>query len=170
MILNLGCGHIYIEGAVNVDISPESRADIVHDLSKFPWPFEENTFTEVRADNIIEHLYHTVETFEELHRICQPSARIHFTVPHFTSRYAVLDPTHRKSFSAHSFNLFTTANDKTFFTKARFRIHKNQIVFHPSHFNRWVSYFANRHVEGYEDRWCWIFPAWFMIFELEVIK
>lgn len=29
---------------------------------------------------------------------------------------------------------------------------------------------ANRYPQAYERRWAWLFPAWFLSFELEVIQ
>jgi ubiquinone/menaquinone biosynthesis C-methylase UbiE len=170
MILNLGCGHTYIEGAVNLDISPNSRADVLHDLSSMPWPFPDNHFAEVRANDIIEHLDDTVAVMEELHRICMPDAKVIVTVPHFSCANAFLDPTHRRYFSARTFHLFEPENGKTFFTKAKFRVLKNEIAFKPTRLNRFVKAWANAHVEWYEERFCWMFPAWFILFELQAVK
>ena len=39
MKLHLGCGHIIKEGWVNHDIVPLAGVDVVHDLTKFPWPW-----------------------------------------------------------------------------------------------------------------------------------
>jgi predicted SAM-dependent methyltransferase len=169
-ILNLGCGHQHIEGAINVDISPDARPDLIADLSTARWPFADNSFREVHANDIIEHLPDTVSAMEELHRICASGARVHITVPHFSSANAFLDPTHRRYFSARTMDLFTSEPDKTFFTSARFRVIKKQIVFQASRLNRFVAYFANRNQERYEERYAWVFPAWFIIFELEVVK
>jgi len=37
-------------------------------------------------------------------------------------------------------------------------------------FNKLVHRFANHFPQAYERRWAWIFPAWFLYFELEVVK
>jgi len=36
--------------------------------------------------------------------------------------------------------------------------------------NRLVFRLANRFPERYERRWAWMFPAWFLYYELEVVK
>jgi len=36
--------------------------------------------------------------------------------------------------------------------------------------NKLVRRLANRYPAAYERRWTWIFPAWFLYFELEVVK
>jgi hypothetical protein len=56
------------------------------------------------------------------------------------------------------------------YSSARFlRVHA-QVIFRPSLLNRVVGRIANRWPERYEDRWCWMFPAWFLYFELEAVK
>src|SRR4051812_24901931 len=100
LILNLGCGHQHLPGAVNLDISPAAAPDIVCDLNKFPWPFADNYFEEVYANDIVEHLRDTVVVMDELNRVCKQGAGIHITVPHFSCANAFLDPTHQRYFSA----------------------------------------------------------------------
>ena len=39
-ILELGCGTTKIPNAISVDINPFSKADVIHDLNKFPYPFK----------------------------------------------------------------------------------------------------------------------------------
>ena len=39
--INLGCGHDYKDGWVNVDFYDDSKCDVVHDLEEFPWPWED---------------------------------------------------------------------------------------------------------------------------------
>ena len=47
MKLNLGCGKDYIDGWVNVDLYDDSKCDVVYDLEKFPWPWEDNSVSEI---------------------------------------------------------------------------------------------------------------------------
>jgi len=42
--LNLGSGAFYKGGYVNVDLSSTAGADVVHDLSEFPYPFDDDEF------------------------------------------------------------------------------------------------------------------------------
>jgi hypothetical protein len=37
-VLNLGCGHKHLDGAINLDRVASVNPNIVHDLDKFPWP------------------------------------------------------------------------------------------------------------------------------------
>jgi len=67
--LNLGCGVKRREDAVNLDISREVGADVVHDLNVVPWPFPDGAFDNVYAFDVLEHVDDVVKTLEELHRV-----------------------------------------------------------------------------------------------------
>lgn len=168
--LNLGCGRKPLPGAVNVDVSQHVGADVVHDLARTPWPLPSNAFTEVHAYDVLEHLEDVPRAMEEIHRVCRAGARVQITVPHFSSANAFTDPTHRHHFSAFSFDYFVAEHDLAFYSRARFRRTRAQIVFYPSLVNKIVHRLANRHPKAYEQRWAWIFPAWFLSIELEAVK
>lgn len=169
-VLNLGAGERRREDAVNVDLVASTSPDLVHDLDERPWPLPENHFTEVLAFDVIEHLDDVVRTMEEVHRVCADGAVVRITVPHFSSANAFTDPTHRHYFSASSFHYFTGEHRFSFYTDRRFRRVHSSIVFGPTLLNRVVSRLANRFPERYEHRWAWMFPAWFLYFELQVVK
>jgi hypothetical protein len=44
------------------------------------------------------------------------------------------------------------------------------VIFASGLVNRIVARLANRYPRQYESRWAWIFPAWFISFELKVVK
>ena len=169
-VLNLGCGRKHVTGAVNVDISRQVGADVVHDLARMPWPLPSDAFGEVHAYDVLEHLDDLPRAMEEIHRVCRPGARVLITVPHFSSANAFVDPTHRHQFSAFSFDYFAGDHELAFYSGARFRRTHAQIVFHPTLVNKIVHRLANWRPQAYERRWAWIFPAWFLSFELEAVK
>jgi SAM-dependent methyltransferase len=169
-ILHLGCGRKYNPDAVNVDRVRDVGPDFVVNLDESPWPFPDNRFREVRAYDVLEHLDDLVAVMEEIHRICQPEAVVRITVPHFSCSNAFADITHRHYFSASSFNYFTGDNEFDFYSNCRFRKQKANIVFYPTLMNKLVHRIANRWPVGYERRWAWFFPAWFLDFELVVVK
>ena len=106
MKLNLGAGLDIKEGHVNLDGVKLQGIDVVHNLNKFPYPFEDNTFDEVRASHVIEHLKDLINTMEEIHRIAKPNAKIVIKVPYFAWSLAQGHPTHMKMFSLGSFYYF----------------------------------------------------------------
>lgn len=168
--LNLGCGRRKMDDAVNLDITSATDPDVVHDLSIRPWPFADSSFREVLAFDVIEHLDDFLGTMEEIHRICLPGAIVDISVPHFSSRHAYTDPTHRRFFGARSMDYLSEEHGLSFYTAARFRVLRNMIFFEPSLLNKIVWRLANRYPELYESRFAWIYPAWFLSFKLEVIK
>lgn len=169
-ILNLGCGAKHRPDAVNLDVTPDSDPDVVHDLNIVPWPFADNRFDRVLAFDVIEHLEDVLAAMEEVHRVCRPGARIEISVPHYSSGNAFIDPTHRHYFSQQSFHYFTESSRFPFYTRARFGLVRSRIIFYPGLINRIVNRMANRWPERYERRWAWMFPAWFLSVELEVFK
>jgi len=169
-ILNLGCGNKYVQGAINLDVTGASRPDVVHNLNQRPWPFANDSFEKLLAYDVIEHLEDISATMEEIQRICRPGAIVHITVPHFSSANAFADPTHRHFFSKFSMDYFTSGHPTKFYSQARFVVRTARIQFYPTLVNKVVHRLANHYPEKYEKRWAWIFPAWFMSYELEVVK
>jgi SAM-dependent methyltransferase len=124
--LNVGCGRDVREGYVNLDIAPLAGVTVVHDLTVFPWPFDENTFDEVLVMSVLEHLPNAVRTMEEIWRICGDGAAIVVRVPHWNSRTAWLDPTHIRPFDAETFDFFDPdtelCRERPYYSQARFRV------------------------------------------------
>jgi len=169
-VLNLGCGLKRMENAINLDRTTETRPDVVHDLNRTPWPFPDNTFSTVYALDVLEHLDEVVRVMEEVHGIARIGALVHITVPHFSCANAFTDPTHRHYFGYASFDYFTEENDLCFYSSARFRTRTAKLLFYPTVLSKIVWRLANRYPAAYERRWAWIFPAWYLHFELEVVK
>jgi hypothetical protein len=169
-VLNIGSGARKMEGAVNVDLVSWTAPDVVHDLNQLPWPFADDTFEEVHAYDVIEHLDNVVVVMEEVHRVSVNGAAVHVTVPHFSSSNAFTDPTHKHYFSVMSMNYFLEGHKFAFYSNRRFRVRHASIVFQPTLINKLVRRAARRWPAEYERRWAWMFPAWFISFELQVIK
>jgi len=105
-ILDLGCGNQKKNGVIRIDINPDTNADSIHDLNKFSYPFEESTFDEIYANNVIEQLDNVVKVMKELHRISKSDGIVVKKVPYLRSRYAYIDPTHKHYFTVNSFTYF----------------------------------------------------------------
>jgi hypothetical protein len=168
-VLNLGCGLKHIPGAINLDVSTETNPDVAHDLNVVPWPLPRDHFREVLAYDVIEHVDDFIAVMEEIHRVCSDRAVVRITVPHFSSANAYNDPTHRRSFAYRSFD-YLTGDSNQFYSQARFKKLSSRIMFYSSLINKLVWRLANRYPTAYERRWAWIFPAWYLYFELEVRK
>lgn len=76
MKLNIGCGNDYRERFINVDISRDVRADNYIDLNTCslanPLPFEDNSFDEILAFNVLEYIPNIFPLLEELYRVAKP--------------------------------------------------------------------------------------------------
>jgi SAM-dependent methyltransferase len=168
--LNLGSGRRPFDDAVNLDVTSTTAPDVAHDLNVFPWPFPDDRFTRILANDVLEHLDDLVRTMEEIHRICADGARIEIGVPHYSAGNAFTDPTHRHYFGYFSFDYFTGEHEHNYYTTTRFRLVKRRIGFYPAPLEPVVRRLAHRSPERYERRWAWIYPAWYLRFELEVVK
>jgi SAM-dependent methyltransferase len=167
--LNLGCGKRYDAHAVNLDVTPDTSPDVVHDLDETPWPFPDDRFSRVEAIDVIEHLADPLSAMAEIHRILRPGGRVLIALPHFSSSNAFTDLTHRGYFGYFSFDYVTGEHEHDYYTRARFRMVDRQIYFKPGAANRLASRLAARYPDRYEQRWAWMFPAWFLRFELEAL-
>ena len=63
MRLNLGCGFNKRDGYVNVDIGDHCAPDVVHDLEKAPWPWDDSSIDEIYMSHVLEHLGATTAVF-----------------------------------------------------------------------------------------------------------
>ena len=170
--LSVGCGKRTPEPhLIRLDISPDVEPDVVWNLDKFPYPFEDSSFSTVECYDVIEHLQDIPKTLEEFHRILKPNGLLQITTPHFSCANSFVDPTHRWHLSYFSFDYFFESHTLSYYSKARYKVNARHLQFQGGKFNRSIiSRIANKFPKTYEQRWAWIFPAWYLYFELEVIK
>jgi len=124
--LNLGCGTDIRKDCINQDIMVLNGVDVISDLSKYPYPFKDNTFNEIFAISVLEHLPQFVETMSELHRICAPGGSVYIRVPFWNSEITYIDPTHFRGFSERTFHFFDPRSfhyqERPYYSTARFHI------------------------------------------------
>ena len=112
--LLLGAGnrrlkHVYPQGGpqtfVNVttlDIDPDCKPDLLWDLNQLPLPVLSNSFDEIHAYEVLEHLGTQGDwrgffaEFAEYWRILKPSGILFGSCPDVTSRWAWGDPGHTR--------------------------------------------------------------------------
>jgi len=104
--LNVACGRDIKEGYINLDFVDALGVDIVHNLEKFPYPFKENTFDFIYAQQIIEHLNDPEGFIRELWRISKPGAKIFIGTVHFSSPIVWGDITHKRPYQSDTLNYF----------------------------------------------------------------
>lgn len=167
--LNFGCGEKILSGYVNVDIVNIPGVDIVINLEKTPYPFNDEEFDEIYADNVLEHLEHFIPIMQELHRILKQQGKLIIKVPHFTSHDAWAHPQHTRAFTYESFDFFTRGTkrnkrDGRCFPFSFNKIKKKKIVFekgiHPANGHNYIiEIIANMIPTWYEKTPLRMFPA-----------
>jgi SAM-dependent methyltransferase len=168
-ILDIGCGSAKTPGAVGLDISPDTDADIVHNLDELPYPIEDASFDQILMQDVIEHVREPIKVLEELHRIARPGARIQLRTPHFSSILAYGDPTHRHYFSTIAIRSLAEPRF-AHYTDVRFRVvHVTLDLWLPFRMIG-LGALANRFPEAYEKYLAFRFPTMNIRAELEVLK
>lgn len=101
--VNLACGPDIRPGWLNVDFF-DPRADLLHDLREFPWPFPDQSVDTVTVEHYIEHLPFTDkrdlldETMREIWRILRPGGEVLIATPYAGSRNDHWNHKHVRSF------------------------------------------------------------------------
>jgi len=167
--LDIGCGSKKEDGYTGIDLFQYEGVDVVWDLSQYPWPFEKNTFSYIKAEHVIEHIHDLVSFFEECHRIAKPGAILYLATPHFSSIASWSDPTHVHHLSTRFVEIFTGGylSERT----GKYKVESIDLTFNKSMFTltgrliktvlglrKWEKYFAFRH------------PAHEIFIDLSVIK
>lgn len=161
-VLDVGCGRNKTPGAIGIDRriqkdQPQQNvADIDHDLTKFPWPIEDNAFDLIICQHVIEHLPDTVKTIEEMNRIVKPGGKIFLETPHYTWFEAYRHYEHCHMFSFGSFDYFIKGNPHY---KTQLVPVDKYIYFDDVTNILGVGFLANRFPRAYEKRFAFIFPA-----------
>jgi SAM-dependent methyltransferase len=167
-VLDVGCGSAKTPGAVGLDISEDTDADIVHDLDAFPYPIADDSFDEVLAQDVIEHVREPIRVFEELHRITRRGGMVQLRTPHFSSVLAYGDPTHRHYFSTIAIRSLAQPRF-SHYTSRRFRTVSLTIDLWLPFRALGIGALANRFPDTYEKYFAFRFPAMNMRATLEVV-
>jgi SAM-dependent methyltransferase len=112
--LQLGCGKKPLAGFVNLDLEQHAWVDVVHDMDKYPWPFEDNRFEMVYANSVLEHITDLIHCFSEIHRILMPDGILKGGVPWYNYGGAFGDPTHKQFFTKTTFQYLTKGSQYSY--------------------------------------------------------
>lgn len=88
-----------------LDLDPTCGADVIHDLTTLPLPFEENSFDEIHAYEVLEHTGQQgdykffFKQFSEFWRILRPGGHLFGTSPSINSPWLWGDPGHTRVIS-----------------------------------------------------------------------
>jgi hypothetical protein len=112
--LNLGCGEKRYPGYINVDRF--GSPDLKHDLETFPWPWPDDSVSEILLIHVLEHLGLETSVFlgimKEMYRVCQAGARVYIVVPHFRHNLYFDDPTHVRAVTPLGLQLFSQRSNR----------------------------------------------------------
>lgn len=87
-----------------LDFNDDHKPDVVWDLNVRPLPFEDNTFDEVHAYEVCEHLGQQGDfksffaEWSEWWRILKPGGVFFATSPHWASKWCWMDPGHTRAY------------------------------------------------------------------------
>lgn len=101
--IHLGDGEWH--NLITLDLDPECKPDVLHDLEEMPYPFADDMFDEIHAYEVLEHTGQQgdwkffFDQFGELHRMLKPDGVLFASVPHFQSVWAWGDPSHKRVLS-----------------------------------------------------------------------
>lgn len=142
--LNLGCGAKRLKGYLNVD--KFGNPDLRFDLETFPWPWQDNSVSDIELHHVLEHLGQQTDVYlkiiQEMYRICAPKAKVHVVVPHHRSDRFVHDPTHVRAITPVGLSMFSQRLNREWqsqgkaFTLLGLYLNVNfeleQTIYHPS--------------------------------------
>jgi hypothetical protein len=172
MVIDIGCGLNKKPGALGLDQTSNSNADVVCDLNHSPWPLADNVASVIHLSHILEHLEDLIGAMAEVHRIGQAGAKVLVVTPHFSSHNSCTDPTHRYHLAWGSFDYFTGQSFERFAgSPFRFRILERKLSFGGNVLLDNIGrMFAWLSVRWYERHMAWVFPAHEISCTLEVVK
>lgn len=168
--LDLGAGKVVrVPGALRADSSRQVGPDVVLD-AQAPLPFRESSLEGVYCFDLVEHIDDIPSLMSEIHRVLVPGGSVHITTPHFSYANTYTDPTHRHHFGWRSFDYFSSDHTLAYYSSARFEVTSRILRFHGGVVDAIVRRIVNRWPDWYEHRLAWIFPAWYLEFELTALK
>lgn len=166
MELLIGCGstrdrRLAVNGRrewtklVTLDSNPDHRPDVVFDLQSNTWPFEENTFDEVHAYEVLEHLGRQgdaarfFQDFYQAWRILKPGGFLAATCPSYRSMWAWGDPSHTR---------VLTSGSLVFLDQDQYRIQVGKTAMSDFRW-LWKADFRTVWLEEDEDKFCFVLQA-----------
>jgi SAM-dependent methyltransferase len=173
-VLDVGCGVNKFPGAVGIDRNPRTKADVIVELDRFPYPFRDGVFDEVRAIHVIEHVSDVIATMEEFHRLLRSGGRVVLETPHYTDFSSFCDPTHKWHLNSYSFRYFGEDNAGFgYYSGARFR--EISVRVRLLALWRYLGFeFLVNHVPRFRKFWehylCFVVRGKVMTFEFEALK
>lgn len=170
-VLDVGCGINKYPGAIGIDRIPGSRADVLVDIDRLPYPFRDRSFDQVRAVHVIEHVDDVIRTMEEFHRLLRKGGSVFVATPHYTDFSSFCDPTHRWHLNSYSFRYFGEDHAGFgYYSGCRFRerkVHLRLLAFWRYLGFEWLVNHLPRFRRFWEHYLCFVVRGKVIEFELE---
>lgn len=140
--INLGAGTDIQPGWVNVDLVPLEGIDLIHNMAIYPWPFDDDTASNIRAVDVLEHLPSytqdlkpgVIAFIEECHRILKPGGVIFIQTPGWRAEFLWIDPTHVRGFDIKSMDFFDPNTEygttTGFYSQCKFNVRAEELENH----------------------------------------
>lgn len=176
--LEVGGGPFKKPGWINMDAVKIPVVDVVHNMDKFPWPFEDDKFEEITFSHVLEHSRNTHGVLNECWRTGKNGCKIKIISPYPTGSTNKADTTHysdiwHKIFNNYSLEFYEKNKDKYIYG-AVFKIKKRKFI---GSFNSKIlniimlPFIWSRMPKIYEATClCYLFPVDGIEIELEVVK
>jgi len=177
-ILDIGCGKNKYRGndgdkVIGMDMSKDADADFVHDVTKIPWPFENNQFDKIYTHHCLEHVDRSrlLDIMNEMRRVVKDRGIVEIHVPHFSSMTAYGSPDHVTQFAANTFEWFNAFGFKLQSLKLHYTDWQKPVGPLKRAFAHAVEWLANRNVHFAERFWLYWVGGFFEISAvLSVVK
>lgn len=101
--LNLGSGKENLKGYINIDWISSPKTNLMLNLSTEKLPFIDSSISEIRAYDVLEHLWNWEDLIEECIRILKVGGRFELHVPY---RLTDLNTYHKRFFDETTFDGF----------------------------------------------------------------
>jgi len=173
VILDFGCGKKKQEpGAIGVDRERGAAADVLADLSRFPWPLADACADRIHLSHFLEHQPDILRVMAEVHRIARPGAEVVAVTPHYSSPDSFTDPTHVHHLGYHSFDYFVNDSFQDFtYNAGGFQIVERRLNFGGNLLLDGLGrLLAAISIDFYEKHFAWVFPARNLYCKLAVVK
>lgn len=96
------------QNLTTLDMFPDHKPDVVHNLDVLPYPFADEEFDEIHAYEVLEHCGRQgdfrffFDQFSEFYRILKPGGYFAASVPLWDQQWAWADPGHTRIIAPYS--------------------------------------------------------------------
>lgn len=124
IVLDVGCGLAKQKGAIGIDWAKIPGVDIVHDLSRFPWPVPSNICSRIIMSHVWEHIEprHRNKTMDECWRIIRHDGQLFIAAPYANTWLANAHPEHYQCPNEGTFRFYDPAYP--YYTSGSYRLVK----------------------------------------------